>query len=254
MCGRFVSTSSPKKLAEQFAVDEVAVTNDRPNYNVAPRAKVMIVRERSGDQGEAGRVLSRVRWGLVPSWAKDPGIGDRLINARAETVAEKPSFRSAFAKRRCIIPVDGFYEWKVVGPPSSPKGRPKKQPIYIHRRDDEPMAFAGLWETWKVPEGVDVPDNLADDAPDGWLRSCVIVTTSANALLTPVHDRMPVVLPASAWGQWLDPGEHDRDTLSALLSPAPDEWFEAYPVSTRVNRVGNNDPALLTPVPAAPTP
>jgi len=265
MCGRFVSTSSPAKLAEQFTVDEVAVANDRPNYNVAPRAKVMIVRERSGDQGGEGRVLSRVRWGLVPSWAKDPGIGDRLINARAETVAEKPSFRSAFAKRRCIIPVDGFYEWKVVGPPSSPKGRPKKQPIYIHRRDDEPMAFAGLWEAWKVPEGVEVPGRGDDDAPqdrgrdggrdgDGWLRSCVIVTTRANAILRAVHDRMPVVLPASAWEQWLDPEEHDRDALLALLAPAPDEWFETYPVSTQVNRVGNNDPGLLTPVPAEPTP
>ena len=267
MCGRFVSTSSPTELAERFVVDEVAVTNDRPNYNVAPRARVMIVRERCGGDGPGGdgpggaesagdgerhRVLSRVRWGLVPSWAKDPGIGDRLINARAETVAEKPSFRSAFVKRRCIIPVDGFYEWKVVGPPSSPKGRPKKQPIYIHRLDDEPMAFAGLWEAWKVPEGVDLPDSMPDDAPDGWLRSCVIVTTSANARLAPVHDRMPVVLPASAWEQWLDPGEHDRDALGALLAPAPDEWFETYPVSTRVNRVVNNDPGLLTPVPAAP--
>ncbi|MCJ7436175.1 MAG: SOS response-associated peptidase [Acidimicrobiia bacterium] len=262
MCGRFVSTSSPTELAEQFVVDEVAVANAEPNYNVAPRAKVMVVRERSGDERSGGersggerseveqeehRVLSRVRWGLVPSWAKDPGIGDRLINARAETVAEKPAYRSAFAKRRCIIPVDGFYEWKVVGPPSSPKGRPKKQPIYIRRRDDEPMAFAGLWEAWKVPEGVDAPDD-----GDGWLRSCVIVTTGANALLAPVHDRMPVVLPASAWGQWLDPGEHDRDALGALLAPAPDEWFEAHPVSTRVNRVVNNDPGLLTPVPAEP--
>jgi putative SOS response-associated peptidase YedK len=277
MCGRFVSTSSPAQLAERFVVDEVAVTNDRPNYNVAPRARVMIVRERSGGERSGGdgpggdgpggdgpgddqsacaqerhRVLSRVRWGLVPSWAKDPGIGDRLINARAETVAEKPSFRSAFVKRRCIIPVDGFYEWKVVGPPSSPKGRPKKQPIYIHRRDGEAMAFAGLWEVWKVPEGDDATGDMADDAHDGWLRSCAIVTTGANALLAPVHDRMPVVLPASAWAQWLDPGEHDRDKLVALLAPAPDEWFETYPVSTRVNRVVNNDPGLLAPVPAAP--
>jgi putative SOS response-associated peptidase YedK len=254
MCGRFVSTSSPSELAEQFVVDEVAVANGEPNYNVAPRAKVMVVRERSGggDEVEERRVLSRVRWGLVPSWAKDPGIGDRLINARAETVAEKPAYRRAFAKRRCIIPADGFYEWKVVGPPSSPKGRPKKQPIYIHRRDEEPMAFAGLWEAWKVPEGVDAPDDGADDG-DGWLRSCAIVTTDANALLAPVHDRMPVVLPASAWEQWLDPDEQDRDTLVALLAPAPDEWFEVHPVSTRVNRVVNNDSGLLTPVPAEPT-
>jgi putative SOS response-associated peptidase YedK len=196
MCGRFVSTSSPARLAEQFVVDEVGVANGEPDYNVAPRAKVMIVRERAAGNGKH-RVLSRVRWGLVPSWAKDPGIGDRLINARAETIAEKPAYRRAFSKRRCLIPADGFYEWKVIGPPSSPKGRPKKQPMYIHRRDDEPMAFAGLWEVWKVPDGVDVGDD-----GDGWLRSCAIVTTAANSLLAPVHDRMPVVLPSSAWDRW----------------------------------------------------
>ncbi|MCJ7673506.1 MAG: SOS response-associated peptidase [Acidimicrobiia bacterium] len=251
MCGRFVSTSSPTELAEQFVVDEIAVENGEPDYNVAPRANVMVVRERArGARGEVElrRVLSRVRWGLVPSWAKDPGIGDRLINARAETVAEKPAYRRAFAKRRCIVPADGFYEWKVVGPPKTPKGRPQKQPMYIHRHDDEPMAFAGLWEVWKVPDGVDA----ADDG-DGWMRSCAIVTTAANERLAPVHDRMPVVLPAEAWGAWLDPAEQDPQALLALLRPAPDEWFEVYPVSTRVNRAVNNDPGLLTPVPAEPT-
>ncbi len=250
MCGRFISTSSPSDLAERFVVDEVAVDDDTPDYNVAPRAKVMVVRDRPGKDGAADRrVLSRVRWGLVPSWAKDPGIGDRLINARAETVAEKPAYRRAFTKRRCIIPADGFYEWKVVAPPTTPKGRPKKQPMFIHRTDDEPLAFAGLWEVWKVPEGVDV-----DGAEDGWLRSCVIVTTDANDLLAPVHDRMPVVLPPSAWDQWLDPTEHDAAALSTLLRPAPDELFEVYPVSRRVNSAANNDPMLLTEVPAEPAP
>ena len=251
MCGRFVSTSSPTELAEQFVVDEIAVENGEPDYNVAPRANVMVVRERARSargEVELRRVLSRVRWGLVPSWAKDPGIGDRLINARAETVAEKPAYRRAFAKRRCIVPADGFYEWKVVGPPKTPKGRPQKQPMYIHRHDDEPMAFAGLWEVWKVPDGVDA----ADDG-DGWMRSCAIVTTAANERLAPVHDRMPVVLPAEAWGRWLDPDEQDPQALLDLLRPAPDEWFEVYPVSTRVNRAVNNDPGLLTPVPAEPT-
>jgi putative SOS response-associated peptidase YedK len=249
MCGRFISTSSPTDLAEQFVVDEVVVADDTPDYNVAPRAKVMVVRDRPGKDGAADRrVLSRVRWGLVPYWAKDPGIGDRLINARAETVAEKPAYRKAFTKRRCIIPADGFYEWKVVAPPTTPKGRPKKQPMFVHRRDDEPMAFAGLWEVWKVPDGLEV-----DDAEDGWLRSCVIVTTDANDLLAPVHDRMPVVLPASAWDQWLDPTVHDPEALGALLRPAPDDLFEVYPVSKRVNSAANNDPTLLTEVPAEPT-
>lgn len=237
MCGRFVSKSTPSDIAERFGVDEVAVENDEPDYNVAPRARIMVVREL-----DERRVLSRLRWGLIPSWARDPGVGDRMINARAETIAEKPAYRRAFAKRRCIIPADGFYEWKVVGPPSSPKGRPKKQPMYIHRRDGEPVALAGLWEVWKVPDGADV----ADDG-DGRVRSCVIVTTSANPLLIPVHDRMPVVLPESAWRRWLDP-EEDPGGLAGLLRPAPDDWFEAYPVSARVNRLVNNDAGLLTPV------
>jgi putative SOS response-associated peptidase YedK len=253
MCGRFVSTSKAIDLADQFAVDEVAAGDDVPDYNVAPRAQVMVVRQRAArDDRPEQRVLSRVRWGLVPSWAKDPGIGDRLINARAETVAEKPAYRRAFAKRRCIIPADGFYEWKVVEPPATPKGRPKKQPRFIHRRDDEPMAFAGLWEVWKVPEGGVLDASLEGAVEDGWLRSCVIVTTDANHLLAPVHDRMPVVLPASAWDRWLDPAESDPAALGALLRPAPDDWFDVYPVSTRVNRAANNDPELLAPVPAAP--
>jgi putative SOS response-associated peptidase YedK len=253
MCGRFISTTAAADLAEQFGVDEVVVEDDVPDYNVAPRAEVLVVRQRPAkDDRPERRELSRVRWGLVPSWAKDPGMGDRLINARAETIAEKPAYRRAFAKRRCIIPADGFYEWKVVAPPTTPpqtkKGaRPKKQPMLIHRRDEQPMAFAGICEVWKVPDGLDV-----DGAADGWLVSCAIVTTSANDLLAPIHDRMPVVLPASVWDDWLDPSEHDLGALAALLRPAPDEWFDVYPVSTRVNKADNNDPLLLTEVPAAP--
>ena len=208
----------------------------------------MVVRERAGGDAHERRALSRARWGLVPAWAKDPKIGDRLINARAETIAEKPAYRRAFAKHRCIIPVDGFYEWKVVALASTPKGRPKKQPMFIHRLDGTPLAFAGLWEAWKVPDGIDI-----GSTQDGWLRSCAIVTTEANALLAAVHDRMPVVLPASAWDRWLDPCESNLEALHALLEPAPAEWFDVYPVSTRVNRPVNNDPGLLTRVPAAPT-
>jgi putative SOS response-associated peptidase YedK len=229
-------------VAKRFGVDEVDVAEAPPDYNVAPRTHVMAIRRLAEH-----RVLSRLRWGLVPSWADDPSIGDRMINARAESVATKPSFRRAYAKRRCIIPADGFYEWKVVGPPSTPKGRPRKQPMFVHRRDGEPLAMAGLWEAWKVPEGM---EGIGDG--DGWLRSCVIVTTRANGLLAPIHDRMPVVLPESSWGRWLDPDEGDPASLEGLLVPAPDEWLEAWPVSTDVNRPTNHGPELVAPVASDP--
>jgi putative SOS response-associated peptidase YedK len=242
MCGRFVTASSPALIAERFDVDDVTVTHIEPQYNIAPRAQVMVVRQR-----EDRRVLSQLRWGLVPSWAKDPSMGDRMINARAEGIAEKPAYRRPFAKKRCIIPADGFYEWKVIAPPTTPKGRPRKQPMFIHRRDGEPLAFAGLWDVWKVPDGADVPDGVGDD---GWLRSCSIVTTRANGLLAPVHDRMPVLLPESAWARWLDPQEHDVDTLAELLLPAPDDVLELWPVSPAVNKADNDGPELVDPVPA----
>jgi putative SOS response-associated peptidase YedK len=240
VCGRFVSASSPALLAERFDVDEVQIEGDvEPDYNVAPRAQIMVVRQRDDH-----RVLSRVKWGLVPSWAKDPGIGDRMINARAEGLATKPAFRRSFAKKRCLIPADGFYEWKVVAPPSTPKGRPKKQPVFVHRRDGEPMAFAGLWSVWKVPEGREVEGA----GPDMWLRTCVIVTTRANDLLLPVHDRMPVLLPESAWSTWLDPENEDVAALTALLVPAPDADLELWPVSTAVNKPEHTGPELVEPV------
>lgn len=239
MCGRFVVASSPELLADQFEVDEVAVESTEPQYNVAPRQQVMVVRQR-----EERRVLSQLRWGLIPSWAKTASIGDRMINARAEGLAEKPAYKRAFAKHRCIIPADGFYEWQVVAPPTTPKGRPKKQPVFVHRRDGEPMALAGLWAAWKVPEGVEV-EGVKDD---GWLRSCVIVTTKPNDLLAPIHDRMPVVLPKSRWAQWLDPEGHDVDALAELLVPLPDDVLELWPVSTLVNKADMNDPELVNAV------
>jgi putative SOS response-associated peptidase YedK len=242
MCGRFVSASSPTLLAERFQVGKVSVDEYEPSYNVAPRALVMAVRQRNDE-----RVLSRLRWGLVPSWARDVSIGDRMINARAETVADKPAYKRPFAKKRCIIPADGFYEWKVVAPPTTPKGRPKKQPMFVHRRDGEPLAFAGLWDVWKVPEGID-PTAIEGVGEDGWLRSCVIVTTDANHLLEPIHDRMPVVLPESAWATWLDPANHDVRGLAQLLVPAPDELLEVWPVSTAVNTADNDSPDLVRPV------
>jgi len=244
MCGRFVTASSPALLAERFEVDDVAIANDRePDYNVAPRAQVMVVRQR-----DDRRVLSELRWGLVPSWAKDTSVGDRMINARAEGLATKPAYKRSFAKKRCLIPADGFYEWRVVAPPTTPKGRPKKQPMFVHRRDGEPFAFAGLWDVWKVPEGV----VLEGVGPDGWLRSCSIVTTRANDVLLPIHDRMPLLLPESAWAEWLDPGNEDVDALAGLLVPAPDDEIELWPVSTAVNKADNNGPELVRPVEAMP--
>jgi putative SOS response-associated peptidase YedK len=246
MCGRFVVASSPTLLADRFHVDEVAADPAAPNYNVAPRADVLVVRDRA-TEASTTRVLSRVRWGLVPSWAKTPAVGDRMINARAETIAAKPAYQRAFGRHRCLIPADGFYEWRALPPPPGSK-RPVKEPVFIHRRDGEPLAFAGLWAAWKVP------DALAGTvgADDGWLRSCVIVTTRANGLLAPIHDRMPVVLPDDAWDEWLDPrrGGDDEElaALGRLLRPAPDEWFEVYPVSTRVNRADEQGSDLVRPV------
>ena len=243
MCGRFVAASSPTLLAEHFHVDEVVDDDRGPDYNVAPRSPVLVIRDRA-DEERSARVLSRLRWGLVPSWAKDPSIGDRMINARAETVATKPAYKRAFAKRRCIIPADGFYEWRRLEPRPGTT-RAVKEPTFIHRRDGEPLAFAGLWSVWKVPE--ELAGTVGDD--DGWLRTCAIVTTQANPLLRPIHDRMPVVLPETAWDRWLDPradpAAEDLAGLARLLAPAPDEWFEAYAVSSRVNRVVDHGPELV---------
>ncbi|MBM3674098.1 MAG: SOS response-associated peptidase [Actinobacteria bacterium] len=231
MCGRYVQVSSPELLAERFQVDEIALA-DTPeaDYNVAPRKQVLTVVQRSPER----RVLERMRWGLVPSWAKDPKIGDRLINARAESVAEKPAFKRAFRRHRCLLPADGFYEWQVV------PGRKQKQPMFVHRRDGEPLAFAGLWEAWRDPDDADAP----------WICTCVIVTTRANAVIAPVHDRMPVLLEASAWDTWLDPTNEDVDGLRELLAPASDATIEMWPVATLVNRARNNGPELVARVEA----
>jgi putative SOS response-associated peptidase YedK len=242
MCGRFVIAASPELLADRFAVDEVQFSEHAPDYNVTPRAMVPIVRERParGDRPDQ-RVLSLVRWGLVPSWAKDPAMGDRLINARAETVATTSSYQAAFAKRRCIVPADAFYEWtsKARSPEGAPRSKAPRQPYLVRRRDGEPMAFAGLWEIWRDERVTDRDD------PDAWLRTCTIVTTSANALLDPIHERMPVMLAESSWDTWLDPRNRDVASLEAMLSPAPDDWLDVYPVSTRVNKPEHNDASLI---------
>jgi putative SOS response-associated peptidase YedK len=237
MCGRYVTVSSPALLAERFDVTELRLPEAalEPSYNVAPRADVPVIAERRRSEREPGtheRVLDVVRWGLVPFWAKDPKIGDRMINARADKILSSNAFKRPFERRRCIVPADGFYEWEkieVLG-----KAKPKKQPWFIRRRDGEPLAFAGLWETWRDPE--------KDDAR---LRTCVIITTDANELLAPIHDRMPVVLPESEWETWLDVDNHDTAKLHELLVPSPASELEMWPVSTLVNKADNNGPELI---------
>lgn len=215
MCGRFVLTTPADAIAEEFA----AMTGGlvlRPSYNIAPMQDVVVVRETDGV-----RSLAMLRWGLIPFWAKDPTIASRLINARSETAAEKPSFREAMKKRRCIVPASGFYEWKREGT--------RKQPWYFHpRAGQQLLAIAGLWESWKSPEG-------------GVVETCCLLTTSANSVLAPVHDRMPVIFGQEAALRWLDPSEKDPGHLTGLLVPAPDAALRSHPVSTTVNNVRNND-------------
>jgi putative SOS response-associated peptidase YedK len=223
MCGRYVQAASPMLLAEHFDVDEVALAEpSAPSWNVAPRAEVLTVVDK-----DRFRRLARMRWGLVPSWATDPSVGDRMINARAETVLEKPAFRAAIERRRCIVPADGFYEWERVGS--------RKQPMYIRDRAGTPLAFAGLWAVWRDPA-----------VPDGpWMRSCTIVTTGANATVAPVHDRMPVMLAPDAWDRWLDRDLTDGEAVVDLLRPAPDDLLELWPVSPRVNSARHDDERLI---------
>lgn len=240
MCGRFVSSTPPDQLAAYFDVDDVPeqLLDRGPNYNTAPTSGVFVVYE----DGTA-RHLDAFRWGLVPSWAKDVSIGNRLINARAETVASKPAFRRAFAGRRCIVPADGFYEW------TTDPGTKKKQPHFVHRPDGEPFAFAGLWERWKGPSGTAEEGSAAEP-----LRSCSIITTDANESMSTLHDRMPVILPRDAWDTWLDPDQHDTELLGRLLVPAPAELTVFHAVSTEVNSVRNKGAHLIDPADGAEQP
>lgn len=238
MCGRYTSTSTTASLASMFSVDEVDVDEGPPRFNVAPTQGVRAVAERGkAERDRPCRQLGTYRWGLVPSWAKDPSIGARLINARAEGIATKNVYRTALARRRCIIPADAFYEWQLR--PGAAKAR--KLPYLICHRDRSPLAFAGLWETWHD-----------DKDPAGVLASCVIITTEANTVVAPIHTRMPVVLPAASWDSWLDRGNDDVHQLQALLVPARAEDFEVYPVSTAVGNVANDNPELVDPRPPQP--
>jgi putative SOS response-associated peptidase YedK len=233
MCGRFVSASSPERIAEYFGAAFEGETLGE-NYNVAPTNDIYAVV--AGPDG-APR-LEVFHWGLIPVWAKDIKVGYKMINARAETVASKSVYKSALKKKRCLIPMDGFYEWKAGEPggPVTKTGKPAKQPMYINRLDGEPLAVAGLWSAWRDPAG----DPSAD-----WLHSATIITTSANATMTPIHDRMPVILPRSAWDGWLDPEHQDLEVLSGLLVPASDSLLTVRAVSTDVNNVRNKGPELI---------
>lgn len=222
MCGRFTQTATSDVIAKQFHLDKLPLFT--PRYNIAPSQPIAAIRV---DPHTAPRKLAMLRWGLIPSWAKDPKIGNQCINAKAETVAEKPSFRSAFKKRRCLIVATGFYEWQV-------QAR-TKQPMWIGLRSKQPFAFAGLWEHWTPAEGEP-------------LETCTIITTEPNSLMAPIHTRMPVILAPASYDQWLDPTFQHIDPLKALLRPYPSEELTAYPVSTLVNNPRHDVPQCLEPV------
>lgn len=217
MCGRFTQRSDPKKLAKEFKVAEVPDIEAR--YNIAPTQDILAVRESA-----EGREMTFLKWGLVPSWSKDTSIGGRLINARSETVTEKPSFRQAFKQRRCIIPADGFYEWQ--------RASGEKQPFFFRMRDESPFGFAGLWERW---------EGQGSEA----INSCTILTTEANEVLRPVHDRMPVILHPEEYSLWLEGDEREQELLRELLRPYPADEMIGYPVSHLVNSTRNKGPELI---------
>lgn len=222
MCGRYTLYSGHSRIAQQFDVPSPPTL--MPRYNIAPTQAVAIVRIDKWDA--SARELALVQWGLVPGWAKDRTIGNRLINARAETVADKPAFRAAFRRRRCLIPADGFYEWQ-----QTPTG---KQPFYIRARDEGLLAFAGLWERWERDEES--------------LESCTIITTQANEQLRPLHARMPVIISPDDFGSWLDPANRDTESLVARLRPYPTDTLAAFPVSTHVNTPQHEDRRCIEPV------
>jgi putative SOS response-associated peptidase YedK len=258
MCGRFVSARKRQELLAEFAVERDRTSGEKPaDYNVAPTKQIYaVVDRREGEEDKETRELRLVRWGLVPFWAKDVSGGSRMINARAETVASKPAFRAAFARRRCLIPADGYYEWMPAEGGSaeggsaeggSAKGGSKiKQPYYIHRTDSGVLAFAGIYELWR-------DKSLPDDNEGSWLWTASIITTDATDDLGRIHDRMPMMISGEHWAEWLDPENKDTRHLMATMLPAAPSvagGLTSYPVSTAVNSVRNNGPDLIAPVPA----
>jgi putative SOS response-associated peptidase YedK len=225
MCGRFALISNSEQLAENYGLIETeiaALPPSVPRYNIAPTQPVAAIRLNANSKK---RELTFFQWGLVPSWAKDIKMGSRLINARSETVAEKPSFRTAFKRRRCVIPADGFFEWQQL--------QNRKQPLYIHAVDGKPFSFAGLWEVWRTVDGDE-------------LQTCTILTTTPNELMTPIHNRMPVIIEPEDIDMWLEPGDAP-DQAMHLFRPYPAEKMAAYPVSTFVNNPRNDAQQCITP-------
>ena len=222
MCGRYTLKAISEILADQF--DFTELPEAKPRYNIAPSQLVACVRSIPRSQS---REVVMLRWGLIPSWAKDLAIGMKLINARAETVDERPSFRKSFRQRRCLVLADGFYEWR--------KEKRAKQPYYIRMKDERPFAFAGLWECWTNPEGKVV-------------ESCALMTTEPNELMTPIHNRMPVIIDPDCYGEWLNPMQQEVTKLNALLGPYPAEDMIAYPVSQLVNNASFDDPRCIEPL------
>ena len=222
MCGRY-TLSTPTDLLSDLYELETAVEAE-PRFNIAPTQETPVVRV---DPQTGRRRLDSLRWGLIPFWAKDPGIGNRMINARSETVAEKPAYRVSFRKRRCLVMADGFYEWKATGGP--------KQPFFFHRQDGHPFAMAGLWDRWEKGQ-------------DGPVETFTILTTGPNETVEPIHKRMPVILDPSHFDRWLDPAFEDIDFLTSILVPAPPATLETYPVSTYVNSPANEGPVCVDPI------
>lgn len=237
MCGRYVIAYGPEMLVHGFSATRVVPFPQR--YNVAPQSQVPVV----FDTRDGERVVELMRWGLVPHWAKDASIGNRLNNARAESVADKPSFRQALRRRRCIVPASGFYEWQAL--PAAVGGG--KQPWYISPKDGPWFAFAGLFEAWR-------PKPVAGAEPGDWLLTCCIVTTAANALMAPIHDRMPVILAPERWNEWLSREPGDPAELAPLLQPAPADTMQAWPVARTVNRSSAQGPELIAPLASPPEP
>lgn len=247
MCGRYASTRARQELLDEFQVElDAGEDAIEPDYNVAPTKSVpaVITRAPKGEEGDEEppqpvRTLRTIRWGLVPSWAKDPKIGSRMINARIETVHEKPAYRRAFARRRCLLPADGFYEWYELEVPGK---KPRKQPFFIRPADGGVLAMAGLYEIWRDP-------TRDEDDPDRFWWSTTVITTNAEDELGRIHERMPMMLAPEQWAAWLDPTAADRETLLDLLQPALPGALVAQPVAPLVSNVRNNGPELVAPIP-----
>lgn len=261
MCGRYAASANPDELVEELEIDldrlaepaRSILKNPQdppvgaPDFNMAPtkQAPVVLTRRPKGEEGaDPQRQLRLLTWGLVPSWAKDARGGVRMINARAETVLEKPAYARAAAARRCLVPASGWYEWQVSPTATDAKGKPRRQPFYIHRGDEDVVALAGLYEFWRDPEA-------PRDDPLAWLTTFTIVTTTADPGMDRIHDRQPLVLEREDWARWLDPGLTDPDQVGELLGFAAPGRFAAHPVSRAVSSNRSNGPQLIEPVPAA---